>query len=1018
MFSLLLLGPPQILHDGRPLEISRRKSRAVLFYLAVRHTPATRDQLLTLFWPDHERAAAQQLLRTTLHGLRKALGAALLITPDTVALSQEIPIDCRRFEQQIGLRVPAEQLALSLALYRGPLLEGFSLPDGEQFERWVQFERERFQQLALRGFMALAQLHEQQQNFPAALSSLTRAMALDALHEEVQQAIMRVQYRSGDRAGAIRRYEQLRDLLDDELGVPPMLETRSLYDAIITDTLDKDTQRTVAVKPPRMVATSVATTLPAASTSMLPFAGRSDELARISVAAEAGRLVLIEGEAGIGKSRLAQEWLREQAALVLKGAAYELERALPYQPVIEALRDLCETPAGASALQQLSLAPLWQAEVARLLPELGEPHQITASPADEPRLWEAVRQLLVALARARPLVLFLDDLHWADTSTLALLGYLARQTNGVHVTLLGTARATTARSELATLIQTLTRNGRIERIPVRRLSPAELTALTQALSATDSAPLAAWLQPASEGNPYVLAELIRYARERTWLTSSGALDVAALQQAVVPQSIYSLVESRLAPLGPDARVLLDVAVAAGREFEFALVALASGLSEQRALDALDELRAAMLLQPADEQRFRFDHSLTMEVAYREIGEPRHRTLHRRLAEAMAEHTDGQGELAGVIATHFVEGNAPERAAPFAMRAGQRAMSLAAWQEASTLFELALRGDPGDRLAALIALGEARTNFGASAQASEVLREAVALAEQRHHQHQAAQARMLLARALIPQGRYAEVIATVGPLLVGEEAASAEFFWGAALSLEGADLQAARDHLNRSQQLLAAQPLANDTISSARIKLELGNIAAQQGDIHTAVQLFRELVDTTSLEPDPTVQSWQVLGHNNLAYHLHLLGDPQAIEYARIGLALAQEKGLLGHLPYLHSTIGEILLAAGDLDGAEWAFHEGLRLSEELHMAERIAGLSANLGLVARARGQDALAIHLLSTGQTRADALGTRHLAAQIRIWLAPLLPPEQRRATLAEARDLAESGGRQRLLAEIAALE
>ena len=1017
MLSLLLLGSPQIVRDGESIEIARRKSRALLFYLATRTSPATRDHLLTQFWPDLERAAAQQVLRTTLHGLRKSLGDQLLITNNAVELAATVQVDSRRFEQ-LGTISNLDQLALTLALYRGVLLEAFTLPDSEQFDRWLELERERFQQLALRGYIALAQLQEAQQNFPAALSTLIRATALDPLHEDVQRAAMRVQYRSGDRAGAIRRFEQLRDQLDGELGVPPMAETRALYDAIITDALE-DGRSTES--PLAHLAGASRVLLPhhlGATSGALPFTGRSAQLARITAAAEAGRLVMIEGEPGIGKTRLAREWLASSGALILAGAAYELEQALPYQPFIEALRSLCEQADGGVARKTMPLAPIWRAEVARLLPELGDQQAVSSGPADESRLWEAVRQMLLALAQVRPVALFLDDIHWADESTLALLGYLARQLSGAHVTLLVTSRLVAPRSGLATLIQTLTRAGRIERLVLQRLTASETATLARELSPTHGQPLAAWLEPAAEGNPYVLAELVRYARERAWLRPNGALDLAALQRApVVPHTIYSLIESRLAPLSPDARAIIDMAVAAGREFDFPLVALASGMSETRVLDALDEVRAAGLVRPVDEQRFRFDHSLTMEVAYREVGEPRHRTLHRRLAEALIQRASDDGDVAGVIATHFAEGNAPTQAAPYALLAGQRAMTLAAWQEAIGFFELALHGNADQRLAALIALGEARGYAGASAQASEALRAAIELAEQRGDEKQAATARLWLARALIPQGRYAEVIATVQPLLATDEAASAEFFWGAALSLEGADLDAARVHIRNSERLLAVIP-AHDNISIARVQFELGNIAAQQGDLATAVQFFREIVDASATRADAASLSWNVLAYNNLAYHLHLQGDPEALAFAHAGLALAQEKGTLANLPYLYSTIGEIQLANGELDHAERSFVEGLQLSEQMHVPERVAGITANLGRVAQARSQTTLAIHLLSTAQARADTLGTHHLAAQIRIWLAPLLPAEQARATLAEARALAENGGRRRLLADIVSLE
>ena len=162
----------------------------------------------------------------------------------------------------------------------------------------------------------------------------------------------------------------------------------------------------------------------------------------------------------------------------------------------------------------------------------------------------------------------------------------------------------------------------------------------------------------------------------------------------------------------------------------------------------------------------------------------------------------------------------------------------------------------------------------------------------------------------------------------------------------------------------------------------------------------------------------ILAHNNLAYHLHLLEDPAAAVHARTGLALARDMGMLALQPYLYSTSGEIALAAGDLDAAEGFFEQGLALAEQTHNLERIAGLTANLGLVARQRGDVTLAIHRLSAAMAKADSLGTQHLAAQIRLWLAPLLPRREATKHLAEARVIAEEGGRRLLLAEIERLE
>jgi hypothetical protein len=163
--------------------------------------------------------------------------------------------------------------------------------------------------------------------------------------------------------------------------------------------------------------------------------------------------------------------------------------------------------------------------------------------------------------------------------------------------------------------------------------------------------------------------------------------------------------------------------------------------------------------------------------------------------------------------------------------------------------------------------------------------------------------------------------------------------------------------------------------------------------------------------------FHILGYNNLAYHLHLQHDPAALEYAQQGLQLAREQGVLGLQPFLLSTLGEIELER-DVTAAERYFTEGLTLAERLSMPERVAGLTANLGRVASQRGATALAIHRFSTALAQAEALGLPHLAAQIRLWLVPLLPPTEARTALNEVKAVAESSGRKRLLEEAQQLE
>ncbi|MBI5053970.1 MAG: AAA family ATPase, partial [Chloroflexi bacterium] len=1007
----------------------------------------TRAHLLSIFWIDLDRASAQQTLRTTLHGLRKALGDSLIVDDDKLSLATDSQIDVRALEANYQLLITNPQSLISnLYLYTGDFLESFSLPDSPAFDDWVTVQREHYRRLAVRGFTALAKQHEAEKNYREAIDALSRALAFDPLQEDLQRDCIRLQYLAGDRAGAIRRYDSFRKLLDEEMGVPPMAETRKLYDSIIKDdseipnpknpksqTSKKQTpnskelsairipksaiEKSLTTQLPNHLTTQPPnrpTTQPSNNPTTLPFTGRAAELQQLQEA-EPRRLILIEGEAGIGKTRLVEEFIRGSNSLALIGGARELESSLPYQPIIEALRTL---PATSCDTLSSSIPLIWREEISRIVPEIfpGAP-QRGVTPADESRLWESVNQLLIALAKQNPILLFIDDLHWADQSTLALIGYLTRQTSA-PIRLIAATRAAASRSALGVLIQSLTRENRLIRIMPARLLSDEVRQVAQRLSPKFTHPLAAWLTRLSEGNPYILAELVREARQQKILQFNGVLNLDALSRNLVPQTIYSLIAARLARLSDSARRVLDAAVAVGREFDFEIVARAAALSETAALDALDELRAATFVRPrADDSTGRlyiFDHTLSMEVAYREVGEMRHRLLHRRVAESLeAIHGDRIDSFAGLIASHFIEGNAPDRAAPYCLRAAQHAASLAAWKEAITFYECALQTitDKRKQIEIYLALGNAQFTGGSAAQASESFRVALTSAQSLEDAARASAARQMLGQALLLQGRYAEAIALAQP----SDSVESEMLWGIALSLEGADLIGADEHLQKAEALHASADRAPRS-TLAQIRFERGSVAAQQGDLTRAVEIYKNALATAEESDEAWAQ--QILALNNIAYHLHLLNDSSASDYAARGLKLARERGALFQQTYLLSTSGEIALAQNDLDRAQKFFDEGLLMAEQFSIPERIAGLTANLGLVAAKRGETSVAIHRLSTALARADSLHTHHLAAQIRLWLVPLLPRDEARLRLNEAKAIAESGGRKKLLEEIEELE
>lgn len=1022
MLNVLLLGSPQLILDQHPLNM-RRKNRALVYYLATSPEGFTRDHLLNVFWQDHDRTAAQQTLRTILHDVRKQLGTALVVDDDRLSLALDAAVDVRDFQARLSAR-PADIRTLSAALdlYHGDFLEDFTLADSPVFDDWAAAEREHYRSLMIRGLTWLSQLNESRGQYGAAVEALLRALAFDPLQEEIQRCCIRLHYLNGDRAAAVRRYDLLRKLLDEEMGVLPMAETRALYDAIITDSLPMP-DRTAA---PVSVVSQRPTQPLSSKTPFLPFTGRTSQLELLNNCTAAGKLLLIEGEPGIGKTRLAEEFIRVQdnhaallPLLMMRGAAYELEQGLPYQPVIDALRDLLAHPDWADLRTRLTVPPLWLAEIARLLPELTTHFPdlgISTGPIQEARLWEALRQFFLALVRLRRMVIFLDDLQWADRSTLGFLAYLVRRAASDSLIVLGTTHPIHAGSPLAVLAQTLTHEDRLIRVPLSGLTRTEMGALAQHFSRSDSQRFADWLMPYTEGNPYFVTELLRRASE------DGLLDADGLTSLTLPQTIQNLIQSRLARLSENARRLLELAAVMGYEFDFEIIAHAVTLSESAVLDALDELQAANLLQSRGAGRYGFDHSLTMEVVYRDMGEPRARRLHRQAADALeGVYPKGLDAIAGMIAYHLVKSSLPARAAPYAYRAGQHAATLAAWTEAIAFYEQTLDTSQDANLytAVLIGMGEVYYQQGDFKRASEILETAI----QRGHPDFVIleAAYEFWVQSIMPQSRFTEATAFIEKLYrLGppELALCAEFIWGTLLSVESERPIEAEQHLKQAEKLFAQPRAFTSRITLAKLKYQLGGVMGQQGRYSEAVALYRAAL--ALVRDNETVLDLQrrILLYNNLAYYLLLLGDADAADYADAGLKLARDKASLAHQPYLLSTAGEIALARQDLDSAERCFVEGLALAEQLPMPERIAGLTANLGRIAAERGQTDLAKAQLSTALAQAEHLGRGHLAARIRMWLVPLISPAEARQHLAEARTTAEGGGYHSLLDEIARLE
>ncbi len=1026
ILEIRLLGSPQLLLDGNAVEGLRRKNRALLFYLAAQNGQASREKLLAFFWPDYDRSAAQPILRTMIHEIRKYLGGTFASDDRMVTLSPAAFIDIRDFSSALNSAPPDLRiLSETLKLYAGDFLEGFSLSDSPQFDDWADSERERYRLMAMNGFARLARLQEGQRNYPAALESMQRALAFNPFQEELQRDTMRLLYLNGDRAGVIRQYETLRKLLDEEMGVPPMPESRALYDSIIKDAF---------VPLPAETTGQAFPSGPSLDKPLLPFLGREAELERLKGQLGSGKLILLEGEPGIGKTRLLTELIASQAhgkpsALALQGISYELEQGLPYQPIVSAVRKLLAQHDWKSIFVQLNLEPIWLGELSRLLPEIlswfpSVPAPV--APADEPRLWEALLRFFRGLSRLWEVWFVLDDLHWADAATIAWLGYLIRNLSMPSLHLLASSRPLDGQSNLTQLIRALKREDRLVHIQLSVLPESTIQKMASSLSQRYNDQLSDWLIKNTEGNPFFIMELVRYALGVGLLKKDGGLDEELLAfSPAIPATIQNLIESRLLKLSENARRILHVSAVIGREFDFELVRQVSALPEADTLDAVEELQTAHLINPLPESCFAFDHYLTMQISLNDMNETRRLSIHRRVAEALESiYQDDLDSVSGLIAYHFAGGKLPNRANAYAYRAGQYAANLAAWVEALAFYQQALELEAAGekRIPIFLAMGNAHFHKGDFASATRDYQAAVELAQARHDLAFVEEAYLGVSLTLYPQARFTEAIEVARELRRSgppELAICAEFIWGASLGVESAHPVEAEHNLREAERLLREREGSFvSKVTPVQIKYSLAGAYGQQGRSLEAIAEFREVLDIVERGEGTLDVLRNIMLYNNLAYHLHLVGDPSAMTYLEKGIKLAREKGSLSHLPYLYSTSGEIALAQGDLDAAEKYFGEGLLLAEQIPIPERIAGMTANLGLVAKQRGDTKLARKQLEAAMDLVQALGNHHLEVRIRIWLAPLLTPKEARACLGSARSLAEQNGLKGLLDQIGEVE
>ena len=480
------------------------------------------------------------------------------------------------------------------------------------------------------------------------------------------------------------------------------------------------------------------------------FVGRQRELAELRAGLEdavggRGRFFLVVGEAGIGKTRLAEELAREAAergGVALWGRCWEGEGAPPYWPWVQVIRALLQ---GVPAEELRPAVGAGAPYLVPLVPELGERFRDLPALSTSPRseharfyLFDAVATLLRSAAQRTPLVLVLDDLQWADAPSLLLLQFLAHELRDVRILLLGTYREVEVRQApaVAEILGALGRDG--HHVPLRGLGEEEVRRFLEETIGRSPAPvLVRAVHRETEGNPFFVDEIVRLlvaerALERHEDPSPGRFPV--------PQGVREAIRRRLAPLPPPAREALALASVVGREFDLAILHRACGLDPEALLETLGPAlaREIVVREPGGVGRYRFAHALIRETLYEELGPAERIRLHGQIGEVLEEvhRTDPTPHLTA-LAHHFLEA-APARGADKALvystRAGRHAAASLAYEAAAAHFQSALEvlglarpGDERERCELLLARGDVQWKSGDGRGARETFQQAAEIA---------------------------------------------------------------------------------------------------------------------------------------------------------------------------------------------------------------------------------------------------------------------------------------------------
>jgi len=923
---IALLGPPAVSRDGVPVTFDTRKAVALLAVLAVTGRVHSRDQLAALLWPDADPVRAHNSLRRTLSVTAAELHGGLAVTRSTVGLADGIVTsDLAEFEE-LSRAADVASLERAVQLYRADFLAGFTVRDCAEFEEWQAAEAERLRQLLARALQRLVSACVEAGALDSALEHARRWLGLDRLHEPAHQALIRLLGWTGQRSAALGQYRTLVRVLDHELAVRPLPATTQLYEAIRRDQLEPPPASITRPSPPPSPA--------APASPSWPMVGRESERAALAACWQSGgtpvRAVAVVGEAGSGKSTLVHELAAAASAAsstVLASRCHDGEEELPYVLAADLLRACLSARPDLPARLAADTATL----VGRLVPALAAGHNDgPRPPLDSPvavaRMYAAIADTLAAVfepraapgppagARHRPAGLVLvEDAHWADGSSLDLLGYLVRRMAELPAVLVISWRPEQA-GRLRGLRAAVAEQAGAGRAAVLELPPldtGELGALLAAVGRADADP--ARLLAETRGLPLLVRAYVEAlppagSGPDWWLTGS----------------VRDLLQDRLAAVSEPTLQVLTAAAVLGGDCDADLLRSVSGRGEDEVVDAIDEATARLLLAEVVPSgghaapSYQFPYEALRRTVYGAATLARCRLLHGRAADALARRHEREplSPASAVIADHLQQAGRDEEAANWSWLAATRARELYAHSEAVAHLTRALAfGYP--EVPGRVALGEVLLVLGRYAQALGEFETAAAVA---------CGDPLMLA---IIEHKLAEVQHRLGN-------------W---------DLAAA--HLAAVEGLLPEESLS----LRARAYADHAVVAFRRGDTAAAADLGAAALAAAEQAADggATAQALNVLG-------MVAASDSRRAEaegYLRASLAQARDLPAPGTAVAALNNLGRLLAEAGRAGEALAAAQEALDVGSELGDQHRLAALHTNIADLLHAAGrQDEAVGHL------------------------------------------------------------